>query len=876
MYQAFAPPRFPVLLFALGLPLAAPAVSQVPTPESVIGWRPGADYKLADYGQISEYFRRLDAASDRLMLTEIGTTAEGRPMMLAIISSEANLRQIDRWKSIARRLAMADGLTDDEARELAKEGKAIVWIDGGLHATEVAHAQHTSLLAHHLVSSEDDEVSRIREDAVILLMPVMNPDGLEIVTRWYRQNVGTEFETAPLPELYNKYVGHDNNRDWFMILQPETKAVTYQLWHEWFPQIVYNHHQTGPFPSRIFIPPFKDPMNPNIPPLVMRGINLVGSAMGLRFAQEGKPGAISRASYTVWWNGGMRTAPYFHNQVGILTETNLYRYATPHYYEPSEMPTNFREGMSTQQPGVFYPNPWKGGWWRVGDAVEYMLTGSMAVAKVGAGLKEDWLYNIYLMGSRAIEKGRAGKPFAYVVPPDQWDAGEAVAMVNVLRRGGVEVRRATRPFSAGGTEYPAESFIAFAAQPFRAHLVDLMEPQEYPDRRIFPGGPPDPPYDMAGWTLPIQMGVTVHRIDDPFDATTERVQTIAVAAERGAVRGGGQVYLLTPNENAGIHAVNQLLKNGASISRAATDFQAAGASWPAGTFVIRADANQLEHAAQQLGVDFQGIGSEQLTVEAIQMTQPRVGLYKSWVSNMDEGWTRWMLENYEFDFATLTDEDVRSGDLSRFDAIVLPDQNAGRIMSGHIAGTMPEEYTGGIGPEGTANLKRFVEQGGTLIAMDHATDYAIDQLGLPVRNVLRNLDSQQFYIPGSLVRIDVENDDPIAFGMRPEATAFFVESQAFSVIPPAGEGERRADRNVDVMARYAQDDLLASGWELGANQYLAGRAAALRAPTGRGSVVLIGFRSQFRGQPRGTFKLLFNSILYSTMKQPPPTSEDQF
>ena len=856
---------------AIAVTVALPAYAQIPTPESVIGWRPGTDYKLADYGQISDYFRQLDAASDRLILREIGLTAEGRPMMLAIISSEANLRQLDRWKDIARRLAMAQGLGDDEARALAGEGKAIVWIDGGLHATEVAHAQHMPLLAYHLVASEDAEVRRIRDEAVVLLMPVMNPDGLEIMTRWYREHLGTPFETAPLPELYHKYVGHDNNRDWFMILQPETKAVTQQLWHEWYPQIVYNHHQTGPFPSRIFIPPFKDPMNPNIPPLVMRGINLVGSAMGLRFAQEGKPGAISRASYTVWWNGGMRTAPYFHNQVGILTETNLYRYATPHYYDPKEMPKNFREGMSTERPGVFYPNPWKGGWWRIGDAVDYMMTASMAVAKIAADLKEDWLYNMYLMASRAREQGKAGNPFAYVIPPDQWDGGEALELVNVLRRGAVEVHRARRPFSADGVEYPAGSFIAFASQPFRAHLVDLMEPQDYPDRRIYPGGPPDPPYDMAGWTLPAQMGVTVHRIDEPFEASTEPIATTSVARDAGTVTGRGPVYLLTPNENAGIHAVNKLLASGANVSRASAPFEAGGRNWPAGTFFVRSGGSTLRRVAQQTGVDFVGAGA--LAVATMQLTQPKVGLYKSWVSNMDEGWTRWLLENYEFDFTTVTDADLRTGDLSEFDAIVLPDQDAARILTGHLTGTMPEQYTGGIGAEGTASLKRFVERGGTLIALDHAADFAIEQFGLPVRNVVRGLGSDQFFIPGSLMRITVDTGDPLGVGMQEEAAAFFVESQAFAIVPPAGEGDMRTARDVDVVARYAADDLLISGWELGAAQHLAGRGAVVRVAVGGGNVVLIGFRSQFRGQPRGTFKLLFNSILFAGLKQPPATSD---
>jgi hypothetical protein len=853
--------------------LTAPLFAQVPTPESVIGFRPGTDYKLADYGLISEYFSRLDAASDRMVVNQIGTTAEGRPMMLAVISSEENLRQLDRWKDIARRLAMAEGLSDQEARRLAREGRAVVWIDGGLHATEVAHGQHTSLLAHHLVTSEDDEVRKIRDQTVILLMPVMNPDGLELVTDWYSRNVGTAYETSPMPVLYHKYVGHDNNRDWYMTLQPESRAVANQLWHEWFPQIVYNHHQTGPIPSRIFIPPFKDPMNPNIPPLVMRGINLVGSAMGLRFAQEGKPGAVSRVSYTVWWNGGMRTAPYFHNQVGILTETNLYRYATPHYYEPDELPTNFREGMSGERPSVFYPNPWKGGWWRLGDAVEYMLTASMAVAKIGADLREDWLYNIYLMGTRAIERGREGRPFAYVIPREQWDGGEALELVNVLRRGGVDVERATRAFSAGGMSFAAGSYVAFAAQPFRAHLVDLMEPQTYPDRRVFPGGPPDPPYDMAGWTLPMQMGVTVHRIEESFRASTEPVTTTSIVAEAGSVSGQGPVFLLTPNENNSVIAVNKLLADGATVSRAGSSFESGGSTWPVGTFIVRGNANVLRSTAQQTGLDFVGAGS--LNVNAMQVRQPRVGLYKSWVSNMDEGWTRWILENYEFQFENLADADLRSGNLSRrFDVIILPDQDANRILNGHTPGTIPDEYAGGLSSLGAANLKQFVEDGGTLIAMDHAADFAIDQLGLPVRNVVRNLDSEQFFIPGSLIRLDVDNADPVAAGVQENAAAFFVESQAFSIIPPAAEGDQRASRNVDVVARYAADDLLMSGWELGAERYLAGRAAVLRVPTGRGHVVLIGFRSQFRGQPRGTFKLLFNAILFSTMEMPPEAADD--
>jgi hypothetical protein len=860
--------RLILILIPLLAPIA-PAAGQVPTPASVIGWEPGEDYKLADYGQISEYFRQLDAASDRIRLTEIGRTAEGRPMMLAFISSEENLRELDRYREISRRLALARDLDEPEARALAEQGRAIVWIDGGLHATEVAHAQHTPVLAHHLVTSEDPEVERIRREVIILLMPVMNPDGLEITTAWYRRNVGTEFEVSPLPELYQKYVGHDNNRDWYMILQPETRAVANQLYHEWFPQIVYNHHQTGPIPSRIFIPPFKDPMNPNIPPLVMRGINLVGSAMGFRFAQERKPGAVSRVSYDVWWNGGMRSTPYYHNMVGILTETNLYRYATPHYYEPDSLPSAFREGLSGEYPSVFYPDPWRGGWWRIRDAMDYMMTASMAVADIGALRRREWLYNMYQMGRDAIEAGERGGPFAYVIPPDQWDAGEAVELVNVLRRGAVEIHRATAPFTVGGVRYPAGSYVAFAAQPFRAHLVDLMEPQRYPDKRIYPGGPPDPPYDMTGWTLPIQMGVRADRIEQPFEMAAEPVRTQSVSPEPGQVRGRGPVYLLSPNGNASFRAVNRLLAAGSEVTRASRAFRAAGADWPAGTFLVRADAEAVRPLAEELGLDFAGV--RRPNVPATVLAQPLIGLYKSWVANMDEGWTRWLLEQYGFRFETLTDADIRAGDLSRFSAILLPDQRAGEILEGHAPGEMPAEYTGGVGIGGVESLRRYVRDGGTLVALDHAADFAIEQLRLPVRNVLREVPGEEFFIPGSLIRIAVDTSDPLAAGMREEAAAFFVRSQAFELEPADGEGAPDVGE-VDVVARYAERDLLMSGWELGADRHIAGRAAVMRAPVGEGQVVLIGFRPQFRAQPRATFKLLFNALLGAASVTGPTSS----
>ncbi|RPJ82599.1 MAG: peptidase M14, partial [Acidobacteria bacterium] len=431
------------------------APAAIPTPVSVIGWEACADYKLATYEQIADYFRKLDAASPRLQLAEIGKTVEGRTQLMAIISSEQNLKNLARYKEIAQKLALARGLTAEQARSLAQEGKAIVWIDVGIHSTEVAPTQMVPELAYRLVTEDTPEMRFIRDNVILLLNPNMNPDGMTMVADWYTKQVGTPYELSSPPELYHKYVGHDDNRDWFMFNMPETRNSGRQLYHEWFPQIVYNQHQTGPFPARIFVPPFEDPMNPNIPPLVMRGIALVGSAMTRRLESEGKSGVVSRINYDTWWNGGMRSAPYYHNMVGIQTEAQ-HNTPTPAVYDPKHFPRTFANGESTLEPSTFYPNPWKGGEWHFRNTCEYLFTTSLAVADIGAKRRVDWLYDIYQMGRNAID---AGANETYVVPAAQWDSPTAVKMINVLREGGIEVERATAPFSAGGKSYDAGSYL---------------------------------------------------------------------------------------------------------------------------------------------------------------------------------------------------------------------------------------------------------------------------------------------------------------------------------------------------------------------------------------------------------------------------------
>ncbi len=813
-------------------------------------------------------------------MIQIGESALGRPMLLLFISSEQNMRQLDRWRDISARLARARDLDNEQARRLAQDGRAIVWIDGGLHATERAHAQMTTLLAHKVATEESAEMRAIRDNVILLLMPVMNPDGLDIVANWYRRNRGNPFETTSPPELYHHYVGHDNNRDWFMILQPESKAVSRVIYNEWYPQIVYNHHQTSPEWTRIFVPPFADPVNPHIPAGVITGVNLVGNHMVNRFSEEGKDGVISRVIFSMWWNGGVRTAPYFHNMVGILTETGQPS-PTPRYWDPSERPAQLplyggRRGgaISTTEPSVFYPDPWPGGWLRFRDAIDYMITGSMAVLDIAAKRKQEWLYNIYRMGKDAIAQGEAGGPFAYVVPADQWDRGEATELLNALRRGGVEVHQATGAFTAGGQRFAAGSYVVFAGQAFRPYVLDLLEPQWYPDRRLYEGGPPEPPYDLAGWTLPIQMGVSVVRVDSAFTARTEPVELARTTA--GEVRGeGGFGYVLSHQQNASALAVNRLLAAGEKVYWTGASVEAGGERHPTGTIVIESGQGtraRLATLASDLGLSFTNL-ARRPDGSLHQLRAPRVAIYKSWDPSMDEGWTRWLLEQYEFPLDTLHDRDVQRGDLARYDVVILPSQSPHEMLNGHASGTMPEEYVGGLGVEGAAAPKRYVEQGGTVLALDDASDFAIAQFGLPVRNAVSGVDEEDFFIPGSLIALEIDNRHPLAYGMPQVGSAFFVRSRAFHVVSPAASGEQRApEQSVEVVARYAKEKLLQSGWALGEDRYLAERPAVVRARMGEGDVVLIGFRAQFRGQPRNTFKLIFNTIHAATLQEMPPSA----
>ncbi|HNY39375.1 MAG TPA: M14 family metallopeptidase [Bryobacteraceae bacterium] len=820
-------------LLTVFLLIAFLALGAVTPPKEHFGFAPGDDYKLADYVQVASYFRKLATESGRIRVEEFGKSSEGRPMLVAFISSEANIKHLERWKEINRKLAL--GLaTAEEAERFAREGKAIVWIDSGLHSTEVAPVQHAPRLAYRMLTDESEEIRKIRANVILMQVPVINPDGLQMTADWYKKNLGTPHELASLPWLYQKYSGHDNNRDYFMMNLPETRAVSRMLFQEWFPHIVYNQHQYAPFPARIFIPPYSEPLNPNIQPAVMEGINLIGSAMRERFLRESKPGVVSYISFDAWWNGGLRSAPAFHNMHGILTETSGYVYATPYEVKPAEIPARFSTGIPGREPSVFYPMPWKGGRWALNDAVEYMLTADMAILNLAARQPDYFLKKAWSMARAQIEAGQKSGPYAYVIAPGQHDPSAAIEMVRRLQMAGIEVHRATGGFTAGGKLYPAGTLVVKTAQSFRGYLVDLMEPQKYPEIRAGESGPVKRPYDLAGWTLSYQMGVMVDRIDSNFDAELSKQDLMAVPEP-----------VLDYKQNAGFIALARALKAGRLIWRTG-----------GGAFLeTKSDMAKWE------------------------LAMPKVGLYAPWTANSDTGWTAWVLDAYEIPFTELRNDRIKQGGLrAGFDVIILAQQSVQSILHGQRSGgrrvsgafgtaekSQPRpEHVGGIGIAGVRALEEFVRSGGTLVALDSAGDLPAEMFDIGVRASLRaGAGPNDWSCPGSLLRVTVDPSHPLGFGMPAAAIVTSTGGQAYDLTLLSEYN--RGDREAAAVVSYAKQNLLASGW-LSGEQAAAGRPAMVEARMGQGRVVLFGFRPQFRGQSFGTFKLLLNAIYLSSSK----------
>ena len=919
-----------LMLMPAGVSLAAatqlaaqePIAASITTPKQEFGHNIGDDYWLATYDQFAAYWHKLAGESPRMKLVEIGKTEEGRPQLMAIISSSENMKHLARYQEIAQRLAHAEGLTDEQAHALAEEGKAVVWIDGGLHASEVLGAHQLMQTVYDLLSRNDAETKRILRDCIILAVHA-NPDGMQLVSSWYMKDADSTKRNMNVPRLWQKYTGHDNNRDFYMSNQAETKNMNHVLYWDWFPQIVYNHHQTGPAGAVMFSPPFRDPYNYNFDPMIVTDLDLIGAAMHDRFAREHKPGVVMRsaAPYSTWWNGGLRTSPYFHNMIGLLTET---------IGSPTPQTIPFVPAMSLPRGDVPYPIAPQV--WHFKQSIDYSVTANYAVLDLASRYKDDFLYDIYEMGRNSIEKGShdswtiSGKriaavdsavaadhpgarqaafgrggvddryfttvlhdpakrdPRGYIISADQPDFLTATKFVNTLRHNGITVERATAPFSVGGKKYPAGSFVVMTAQAFRPDVLDMFEPQDYPNDFPYPGGPPMRPYDNAGYTLAYQMGVHFDRILDGFSGPFETVTGLASPpAGEVANANGAAGFLFSHAENDAFTVVNRLLKNHADVYWLKSPITSGGVTYPAGTFYVAAGAAAkpvIEKAARELGVSFHGTTSH-AGADATKLRSERLALWDTYGGSMPSGQIRWMLEQFEFPYKLVYPQDIDDGRLQgKYDVLILP---SGALsandasMRARLAardGDIPKEYqymTGRLSAEKSApQLERFMEQGGTVLTIGGSTSLA-SMIGLPVANALverspagseRPLPPEKFYVPGSILSVAVNDQLGIAAGSPSHVDVFFDNSPSFRLEPDA------ALKGVQPVAWFDSAHPLRSGWAWGQN-YLEGSVAIAQARVGQGELFMFGPEITFRAQPHGTFRFLFNGIYAGGAKQAP-------
>ncbi|KRG43572.1 hypothetical protein ARC78_01095 [Stenotrophomonas pictorum JCM 9942] len=887
------------MLLAAGMGQAA-----APSPREHFGFDIGDDYMLANYTQTEAYFRKVAAASDRFVLQELGKTSEGRSQLMLVASSPANLARLEEYRALSGRMARA---RDDEAtaRALAAQGKAVVWIDGGLHANETVGAHQLIETVWQLASRDDAETRRILEDTIILLVHA-NPDGQELYADWYmREPVPEKRVLDKPPRLYQKYAGHDNNRDFYMAALQETRNLNRAMYTRWYPQIVYNHHQTSPKGTVIVIPPYRDPYNYNIDAMIPVGLEALGSAMNLRYLQEGKPGAVSKRGsvYSTWWNGGLRTMPYFHNMMGVLTEITG---------NPTPMQIPFIP--ERQLPDSNLPAPVAAQTWHFRQSIDYSLTANWALLDYASRNREQLLLNIYRMGRNSIERGsrdswtpsptalaqaklaveKAGRDKGalaaaqvqqllrqpdqrdargYIIPADQADFPTAVKFVDALQLGGVEVMRASREFTVAGKKYPAGSFVVRGDQAFRPHVRDMFEPQDHPHDFEYDGGPPIAPYDSAGWTLAYQMGVSfdrvMHGFAGPFEALPiGQLQTPVDLPVAHSSRG----YLLDARVNDSVLVINRLLREGVEVRRL---------PGRDGAFFLPAvPVPQLERALRGTGVR---AVVPKGRVEAGEVVHaPRIALWDHYGGSMVSGWTRLVLENFGFDYQVVYPQQILKGRLrERFDVMILPsgalplpealaiEGKAGRVPASPDPATIPDQYHPLLG-ELTAEkvvpvLRGFLESGGHVVATGSSSGLAL-ALGLPLQSHLRTpaaeggmraLCQREYYIPGSVLQVAVDKSSPLSWGLPSELDVYFSDGRwdnapVFEL--PAGRADIRP------LLSFAGPAPLRSGWAWG-QEHLQGGVLAAEADIGTGRLTFVGTDITFRAQTHGSFKLLFNGLL---------------
>jgi hypothetical protein len=857
------------------------AASAIQSPEQFLGFRVGGDNKLARWDRIVDYMRMVAGASDRVRFRELGKTTSGNPFVLLEISSPDTLKNLDRYKQLERKLYFQSSAPSDAERdEIFRQGKLVLLITCSIHATEIGASQMSLELVHRLASDDSPEVKKILDNVIFLLVPSLNPDGQILVTDWFNKNLGTPYENGPMPYLYHPYVGHDNNRDMYMFTQKESQLTAKLLWNEWYPAVWLDEHQMGSNGARIFVMPATDPINPNVHPLIYRWNGILGQSQAAALEAAGKEGIIYNSTYTNFWEGAMAWSGWWHNQIGLLTEVASARVAAPieqrkaQLGRPAPAPAggeadDFRAQMRRQfenpneplppprdvTPRTEYPRPWLGGRWTLRDIVDYELTATMALLDTAADRRETLLRQIYDVNKATLDEARKGTPSAFVIPAQtQHDPREATHLVETLQMAGVGVYRAGAEFQADGKTYDAGTFVIPMTQVFSRYAKDMLEKQTYPEVRRSPTSPPEPPYDVTAWSLGMLLGVETAALSGPVPDGAKLEKLTASPKPDGRVSGNGQRFVFAYGGPDAAAAINRLLAAGGRVS---LDTTRQGDGVIARAAVTGVGRKQIEEVATEYGLDVQaaeggGAGT------SMRLRAPRIGMYQPWTGgNMDEGWTRWVLEKYGFASTPLHNADIRAGKLrDKFDAIIIPDQQPRDILNGYDGAAIRPEYRGGIGDPGVDALRAFVAGGGTLIALGTASDLVIDRFPVPVRDLKRGLTRDQHFAPGTILRVQVDTMNPIGLGMAGATYGFYNNSPFFTLV------EGFASQKPTVVARYPNTDLVASGWLKG-EDLMAGRAAVVSIDMNPGRIVLFGLRPQHRAQTHATFPMLFNALYVS-------------
>jgi hypothetical protein len=863
------------LCLALALAPFVQAQSGIPTPAAHFGFELAADGKYAMWDQEVAYYEKLAKESDRIDLQVLGKSTLGRPFILLTISSPQNLAKVDRYKEISRQMADPRGLTPQQIDALSAEGRAVVLVTLGQHSTEVASAQMGPRLVHRLATRNDDQIRTILDNTIFLLIPSFNPDGHDIVGDWLKKSAGTPYEGAGPPELYGAYIGHDNNRDGYMLSQVESQHWAKVVYQDWFPQVFKDTHQMGSYGSRLAIPPKYDPINPHVDPLMWRTSQLLGGAMGTALEAEGVTGVESQVHYDAWFMASFHGVANLSNITSFHTESASARLIWPLYIHPQQIQPGSR-GRPENKAQMTFPHPWPGGWWRMSDIARQQEIETLALVETMGRYRQNFLKNRALAASRQVERGAA--EFGHVIPMNQHDPGTAVKFASTLMMNGVEVHRAAERFTSGSRVVEPGDLIVRLDQPSRAFIKTMIEPAVYPDnewtRRR--DGSPLPPYDMASFTLADHMGVESFQllVGLDFSRATPKLEKLTTAPKlAGKITGTGSAgWLLTPTWNYSFRAVNRLLKNGGTVYRLPNPPQ----PWPPGTFWIPAggsiDTAAVQALATEFGLPFTAMASAPTSLArrslgegGMSRLKPlRVALYRRYAGgNMDEGWTRFLFDQWEFPYARVDGDEIKKGGLNaNYDAVLIADDTVRAIVgatgaeapaSPFSAGALPAEYTKSLGNAGVEALKEFVRAGGALVLIDNATSLATERFGVPVRNPIAGLSEKEFFAPGSSLRVHVDPTQPLGYGMPRETTVVFFESTAFDI------NNSSANDRISVVARYHDRDLLRGGW-LDGEKHLAGMPALMDVGYGKGRIVMIGFRAQNRAQAYGTFKVLFNAL----------------